>query len=417
MKVLVIGSGAREHALVWKIAQSPKVEKIYCAPGNGGIDEISECVNIKSDDIKTLLAFALEKEIDLTVVGPELPLVKGITDEFERNGLKVFGPNKKASKLEGSKIYSKNFMEKYDIPTAKYKSYEDFNKAYNDLENYNYPLVIKADGLAAGKGVLICEDVSTAKDSVEMIMKDRKFGKSGSKIVIEEFLEGIEASLLCLIDGERIIPMESARDYKKALDNDKGLNTGGMGCFSPNPIFNDELKEKIQNEILNKIKIGFDKEGIDFKGVLFIGLMINENSPKVLEFNVRLGDPETEVVLPRLKSDLVDILEKTIDGNLYPDDLKWSEEKCVTVFLASGGYPAKYEKNKVITGLDNLNENTFVFHGGTKKDKDDLLTNGGRVLAVTSMGESLEKVRASVYREIEKITFDGMFYRKDIAKI
>ncbi|MTI66804.1 MAG: phosphoribosylamine--glycine ligase [Firmicutes bacterium] len=417
MKVLVIGSGAREHALVWKIAQSPKVKKIYCAPGNGGIAEISECVNIKSDDIKTLLAFALEKEIDLTVVGPELPLVKGITDEFQRNGLKVFGPNKKASKLEGSKIYSKNFMEKYDIPTAKYKSYEDFNKAYNDLENYNYPLVIKADGLAAGKGVLICEDVSIAKDSVEMIMKDRKFGKSGSKIVIEEFLEGIEASLLCLIDGERIIPMESARDYKKALDNDKGLNTGGMGCFSPNPIFNDELKEKIQNEILNKIKIGFDKEGIDFKGVLFIGLMINENSPKVLEFNVRLGDPETEVVLPRLKSDLVDILEKTIDGNLYPDDLKWSEEKCVTVFLASGGYPSKYEKNKVITGLDNLNENTFVFHGGTKKSEDKLLTNGGRVLAVTSMGESLEMVRASVYKEIEKINFDKMFFRKDIAKI
>lgn len=417
MKVLVVGSGAREHALVWKISQSKKVSQIYCAPGNGGIENIAKCVNIKVQDIDMLLNFALEKKIDLTVVGPELPLVKGITDKFTQNGLKVFGPNSKGALLEGSKVYAKEFMEKHNIPTAKYKSFNNPKDALEGLNEFSFPLVIKADGLAAGKGVLICSCLEEARDAILAIMENKKFGRAGDNILIEEFLEGIEASLLCFVDGKKIIPMESARDYKKALDNDEGLNTGGMGCFSPNPIFTDELKEIIKENILDNIISGFKKDNIDFKGILFIGLMVTEKGVKVLEFNVRFGDPETEVVLPRLESDLVEVFEKTIDGNLSKDDLKWTDKSCVTVVAASGGYPEKYEKGKIITGLNELDRDIGVFHGGTKMVDKKLVTNGGRVLAVTSLGSSIEEAREKVYKNIEKINFEKIYYRKDIAEI
>ncbi len=417
MKVLVIGSGAREHALVWKIAQSDKVSKIFCAPGNGGIQELAECVNIKPDDIETLLNFALKEDIDLTVVGPEGPLVKGIVDRFNEEGLRVFGPNKKAAKLEGSKVYSKKFMQEYNIPTAKYKSYNSIHKALGELSTYTLPLVVKADGLAAGKGVIICNNYDEAEEAIKLIMEAKKFGESGDRIIIEEYLEGIEASLLCLIDGENIIPMESARDYKKAKDNDKGLNTGGMGCFSPNPIFNEGLEDQIKNDILKRIKMGFEKEDIEFKGVLFIGLMITDDGAKVLEFNVRFGDPETEVVIPRMQSDIIDIFQKTIDGNLLKHDLKWSKDNCLCVMAASGGYPQSYEKGKKIKNLDKIDDDIIVFHGGTKKEDGKFYTNGGRVLAVTALGKTLKDARLKAYSNIKTINFDKIYYRQDIGKI
>ena len=417
MKVLIIGSGAREHAIVWKIAQSEKVSKIYCAPGNAGIQQIAECINIKDDDIETLVSFALKEKRELTVVGPEGPLVNGIVDKFLENGLKVFGPCKKAAMLEGSKRYSKEFMDKYDIPTAKFRSYTSTQQASEGLNEFSYPLVIKADGLAAGKGVVICQNEQEANDTINSMLENKKFGEAGNEIVIEEFLYGTEASLLCFVDGNKIIPMESARDYKKAFDGDNGLNTGGMGCFSPNTIFTDKLEEQIKTDILDKIIYGFKRENIDFRGVLFIGLMITNKGSQVLEFNVRMGDPETEVVLPRLESDIVDIFEKTIDGTLESSDLKWSDKKCVCVVAASGGYPESYEKNKVINGLENVDDDIMVFHAGTRRSDDKVLTNGGRVLTVTALADTLDEARKKAYQNIEKISFAGMHYRKDIAKI
>lgn len=415
MKVLIIGSGAREHAIVWKIAQSKRVSKIYCAPGNAGIQQVAECINIKDDDIETLVSFALKEKIELTVVGPEVPLVHGIVDKFLENGLKVFGPCKKAAMLEGSKRYSKEFMDKYDIPTAKFRSFTSTKQALEGLSEFNYPLVIKADGLAAGKGVVICQNEQEAKDTINSMLENKKFGESGNEIVIEEFLYGTEASLLCFVNGNKIIPMESARDYKRVFDGDNGLNTGGMGCFSPNTIFTEELEKRIKADILDRIIYGFDGESIDFRGVLFIGLMITVNGPKVIEFNVRMGDPETEVVLPRLESDIVDIFEKTIDGTLESSDLKWLDKKCVCVVAASGGYPESYEKNKVITGLENVDKDVMVFHAGTKRIEDKVLTNGGRVLTVTALADTIDEARRKAYRNIGKINFDGMHYRKDIA--
>lgn len=417
MKVLVIGNGAREHVLIWKIAQSNKVSKIYCAPGNGGISGLAECVNIRVDDINTLLNFAVKEKIDLTVVGPEAPLVDGIVDIFKENGLKIFGPNKKGALLEGSKVYSKEFMMRYNIPTARYQSYTNGEDAKNGLKQFKYPLVIKADGLAAGKGVIICNDSSQANNAISEIMNNKKFGEAGNVIVIEEFLEGTEISLLCLVDGKSIIPMESAKDYKKAFDNDEGLNTGGMGCFSPNIILNDKLKQKIKVEILDRIQIGFEKEAIDFRGILFIGLMIDKDEVKVLEFNVRMGDPEAQVVIPRFESDIIDIFEKVIDGTLKQSDLKWTQKQSLTVVVASGGYPERYEKNKLITGLDKLDENVIVFHGGTRRKDEKIFTNGGRVLSVTALAETIEEARKIVYENIERIDFENMYYRKDIGKI
>lgn len=417
MKVLVIGSGAREHTLVWKLAQSERVSKIYCAPSNGGIKELAECVNIKAEDIETLVSFALKEDIDLTVVGPEAPLTMGVVDRFNEAGLKVFGPNEAVAKLEGSKIYSKDFMKKYNIPTARYENFDDREAALKGLKEFQFPVVIKADGLAAGKGVLICSNQEEAEEAINDMMNDKKFGEAGSNIVMEEFLDGIEASLLCFVAKNKIIPMESARDYKKIYDDDKGPNTGGMGCFSPNPILTDELLEEINLSILEKIESGFNNEGMDYIGILFIGLMITADGPKVLEFNVRFGDPETEVVLVRLESDLVEIMDKTIDGVLEKSDLKWTTKKSLCVIAASGGYPLSYEKGKKISGLDKVDKDIIIFHGGTKEMDGGIYTNGGRVMAVTALGESLQEAREKVYENMEKISFDQMYYRFDIGKI
>lgn len=417
MKVLVIGSGGREHALCWKIAKSQKVSKIYCAPGNGGTAEVAENVAINVDEIEKLVHFAIEKNIDLTVVGPELPLVLGIVDKFQEKGLKIFGVNKKCAQLEGSKDFSKGFMEKYNIPTAKYKTYTNLDEAIEGIKEFAYPLVIKADGLCAGKGVIICNSEEEAIDTLKNILGEKIFGSEGEKVVIEEFLDGIEASLLCLVTKDKIIPMESAKDHKKIYDNDEGPNTGGVGCFSPSPLFNDKLNEKIEKNILSKIRIGLDKEKMNFRGILFIGLMLVDGEPKVLEFNVRFGDPETEVLIPRLESDIIDIFQKTIDGTLDSSDLVWKEKACVTVVLTSKGYPNEYEKGFKITRINELDKDIILFHNGTKILNGDLLTNGGRVLSVTSLGNTIGEARENIYSNINKIKFDGMNYRKDIGKV
>lgn len=417
MKILVVGSGAREHTICWKLKESNKVTKLYCAPGNAGISQIAECIDIKTDELDKLVEYSVNNKIDLVVVGPEVSLVLGLVDMLNEKGIKAFGPTKDGAKLEGSKSYSKDFMKKYFIPSAQYEVYTDSKKAIKDLNKFNTPIVVKADGLAAGKGVLICETISDAEEAIKSIMDNKQFGDAGNTVVIEEFLQGTETSLLCFVDGKNIIPMESARDYKKAYDDDKGLNTGGMGCFSPNPIYTVELKQYIKENILDRTLNGFLSENIDFKGVLFIGLMIENNQAKVLEYNTRFGDPETEVILPRLKSDLVDIMLKCIKGNLTEDDLQWKDEKCVTVVLASGGYPEGYEKGKEITGLSEVDENIIIFHGGTKLSGDKIVTDGGRVLAVTSMGSTIEEARNKVYENIPKIYFEKMQYRTDIAKM
>ena len=417
MNIMVVGSGGREHVICWKLSQSKKVNKIYCIPGNAGIEDSAECVDIKVDDFDKIIEFSQKNHIDLAVIGPEAPLVEGLADILIEKDIKVFGPVKKGAKLEGSKIYSKEFMERYDIPTAKYKKFKDPLKAKKSLKEFKSPYVLKADGLAAGKGVLICSTELEGKQAVEKLMEDKKVGDAGKNIIIEEFLDGIEGSLLCLVSKNKLIPMESARDYKKAKDNDLGLNTGGMGCFSPNPLFTEELKKHIKKNITDKIEIGLKEEGIVFTGILFIGLMIKNNQAKVLEFNVRFGDPEAQVVLPRLDGDLSDILLKTISGEISLDDLKWRDEKAVAVILTSGGYPEKYEKGIEIKGLDTVGKDVTVFHSGTKKIDEKYYTDGGRVLAVTALAENLEKAREKVYNNIIGIKFDNMQYRKDIAKL
>lgn len=417
MKILVIGSGGREHVLCYKLSQSKKVKKIYAAPGNGGIASIAKCVDLSADDVSGCLDFAKRKKIDLTIVGPEVPLVMGIVDAFEAEGLKVFGPNQKCAQFEGSKAFTKKFLERHSIPTAKYKEYNEYDEIIKDLGIFGYPMVIKADGLAAGKGVLIVDNEKDAQAGIDLIMKNREFGEAGDKVVIEEFLTGQEASILCFVDGETIIPMESAQDYKRAYDQDEGLNTGGMGTYSPNVLFKDvRLNQQIQKEILDPIIKGFIADKMDFKGILFIGLMIEKGEPKVLEFNVRFGDPEAQSVLIRLKSDLVEIIEAVIEGNLKNCPIEWKAEVAVCVVMASSGYPGDYEKGKLITGIEKVEE-CFVFHAGTKIENGQLVTNGGRVLGVTALGETIEKAREKVYQNIDHIQFEGARYRTDIAKI
>ncbi|RHO59779.1 phosphoribosylamine--glycine ligase [Eubacterium sp. AM05-23] len=417
MKVLVIGSGGREHVLTWKIAHSPKVDKIYCAPGNGGMAKIAECVDLSVEDIDGCVKFAREKGIDLTVVGPEVPLVMGMTDAFEKEGMRVFGPNAKCAEFEGSKAFTKDFLLRHNIPTAAYKEYTDLDEVMKDIGVYGFPMVIKADGLAAGKGVLIVENEQEAKDGINMIMADHEFGDAGDKVVVEEFLTGREASMLCFVDGNVIVPMESAQDYKRAYDHDEGLNTGGMGTYSPNVLFDNEvLNKRIEETILTPIIEGFKADGMDFKGILFIGLMIENDMPKVLEFNVRFGDPEAQSVLMRMDSDLVDIMEACIDGKLADCDIKWKDEAAVTVVLASGGYPGPYKKGLEITGIEDV-EGCEVFHAGTALKDGKLVTSGGRVLCVSTLGEDREAARAKVYSQVDKIKFDGARYRTDIAKM
>ncbi len=414
MKVLVIGSGGREHALCWKLDQSEKVKELYCAPGNGGTSLVASNVPIQSNDLERLLEFSKTNEIDLVVVGPEEPLVLGITDMFEEEGINVFGPDAFSARLEGSKDFAKEFMIKHGIPTAKYRSYTNYNAAVEGLKEFSYPLVIKADGLCLGKGVVICESEEVAVQTLKEVLLDRIFGDEGQKVVIEEFLDGTEASLLCFVSHNKLFPMESAKDYKQIFEDDEGPNTGGVGCYSPSPLFTDDFNEKIRKDVLDKIQTGLEKDGHNFTGILFIGFMIGENGPKVLEFNVRFGDPETEVVIPRLQTDLVDIFFHSIVGDLTAEHMKWSKESCMTVVLTSGGYPGYYKKGHRIYGLPYENDDVMVFHNGTKKDGDHFVSNGGRVLSITSLG-IMEDARRKIYNSIEEISFKDMGYRRDIG--
>lgn len=415
MKILVVGGGGREHAICYKLSSEKNVKKIYCAPGNAGISNIAECIDIKDSDIDSLLNFAKEKEIDLTIVGPEVPLVNGIVDKFEASNLKIFGPNKKCSQLEGSKAFSKEFMIKNNIPTAKYKEYIDLEKAVEEIDSFGYPVVIKADGLAAGKGVVIAQNHKEAVSTLKEMMSERKFGNAGEKIVVEEFLEGIETSILAFVDNNTIAPMVSAKDHKKVYNNEEGPNTGGMGTFSPSNVYDEELAESVKKEILDKTLEGFKKCNLDYKGILFVGLMITDKGPKVLEYNVRFGDPETQSVLLRLETDLSKIIEVILNNKLMEIDINYDNRHTVCVMLTSGGYPYNYEKGKIITGLENIDEDIVVFHSGTKFLDKNIVTNGGRVIGITAKGISLEEASNKVYKNIEKIKFEGMHYRTDIG--
>lgn len=415
MKILVVGGGGREHAICWKLLQEKQVEKIYCAPGNAGIESVAECVDIKDTEIEKLADFAYEHNIDLTVVGPEVPLVMGISDEFSKRGLRVFGPDKSCSRLEGSKLFSKEFMVRHGIPTAKYKEYTDIDKAIDEIDSFGYPVVIKADGLAAGKGVVIPTNREDAIDTLNMIMRDKKFGDSGNLVVVEEYLTGIETSILAFVDKNTIVPMESAKDHKKVFEKETGPNTGGMGTFSPSTIYSRELAEKVYNEVLIKSLEGFQKDGLEFRGILFVGLMITENGEKVLEYNCRFGDPETQSVLLRLETDLSEIMMAITEDRLSEVEIKYSQEAAACVVLASGGYPEDYEKGKVITGLNDVDDSIVIFHSGTKKSDENIVTNGGRVLGVCSKGASVELAAKNVYANIGKINFEGMHFRKDIG--
>lgn len=416
MKVLVIGGGGREHAIVHKLSQSPKVDKIYCAPGNAGIGLLAECVDIKIGDIEKLKEFAIKNNIDLTVVGPEMPLVQGIVDEFEKAGLKIFGPNKSAAAIEGSKYFTKHLLSKYNIPTGRFKAFDKYQEAMKFLKETWYPVVMKADGLAQGKGVFIVKDFIEAKEALDLMMKKRIFGASGDIVIIEEMLFGKEASVFAFTDGENILPMVSAMDYKKVYEGDKGPNTGGMGSIAPNPYLEEETLKEVMESILKPMVKALKKEGIVYKGVLYAGLMLTKEGPKVLEFNARFGDPETQVVLPLLKTDLINIIEATIEGKLDKIQIEWEDKKAVCVVAVSNGYPGEYQTGFEITGLEKVKE-AFVYHAGTALKDGKIVTSGGRVLAVTTIGDSYEEAREKVYREIEKISFEGMYYRKDIALV
>ena len=417
MKILVIGSGGREHALIWKIAQSKKVAKIFCAPGNPGIAEIAECVNIKADDIEELKAFAIKKGIDLTVVGPEKPLTMGIVNEFEKAGLKIFGPSKRAAEVEGSKAFSKELMQKYNIPTAAYKTFDNADEAKNYAEKHHPPVVVKADGLAAGKGVFICPTMDEAFLAIDIIMNQKAFGDAGNRVVVEEFLIGEEASFLAFTDGEDVLPLASAQDHKRVYDNDEGPNTGGMGAYSPAPIITPSMQKRVMDEIMIPTVRAMKSEGRIFKGVLYAGLMITKKKAKVLEFNARFGDPETQPILMRMRTDIVDVFTAVIEGRLKDIKLEWDKRTAVCVVMASEGYPGDYEKGKVITGLDNLKDmkDVFVFHAGTSLKDGKLLTNGGRVLGVTALGRGIKTAIKNVYTAVEKIDWDGVHYRRDIG--
>lgn len=418
MKILIVGSGGREHAIAWKTAQSPKAEKIYCAPGNAGIEEYAECVPIGAMEFEKLAAFAKEKEIDLTVVGMDDPLVGGIVDVFEKEGLRIFGPRKNAAILEGSKAFSKDLMKKYGIPTAAYENFDDPEKALAYLETAEFPIVLKADGLALGKGVLICNTLEEAKDGVRTIMLDKQFGTAGNRMVIEEFMTGREVSVLSFVDGKTIRCMTSAQDHKRALDGDQGLNTGGMGTFSPSPFYTPEVDEFCRNHIYQATVDAMAAEGRPFQGVIFFGLMLTPKGPKVLEYNARFGDPEAQVVLPRMKNDIVDVFEACIDGTLDQVELQFEDNAAVCVVLASGGYPVSYEKGFPIEGLENLKdkEGVYVFHAGTKKENGRFVTNGGRVLGVTATGPDLKKARSNAYEAVKQVTFEKAYCRSDIGK-
>lgn len=416
MKILVVGGGGREHAICWKLSKEANVDKIYCAPGNAGISNVAQCIDIQDSNIENLLNFAKENQIDLTIVGPEIPLVAGIVDKFEKEGLKIFGPNKKCAQLEGSKSFSKDFMIRHNLPTAKYKEYTDLDEAISEIDSFGYPVVIKADGLAAGKGVVISENREDAITTLKEMMSDKKFGNAGDKIVVEEFLTGIETSILAFVDNDTIVPMVSSKDHKKVFEGETGLNTGGMGTFSPSEIYTEKLAKEVQEKILDKTLEGFKKDNLNYKGILFVGLMITEDGPKILEYNVRFGDPETQSVLFRLDTDLNKIISEILDNNLKNIEINYSKEEAICVMLTSGGYPENYEKGKVISGLENLDSDIVVFHSGTKFDNENIVTNGGRVIGITAKGKTVKEAGEKVYENIKKINFEKMHYRKDIWK-
>ena len=417
MKILVVGGGGREHAIVKKLAQSKKNPKIYVAPGNAGTEEIATNVAISVMDFDSLVNFAKKEKIDLTVIGMDDPLVGGIVDRFEAEGLRVFGPRKNAAILEGSKAFSKDLMKKYGIPTAAYENFNDPQKAIKYLETANYPIVLKADGLALGKGVLICKTFEEAKSGIEELMIDKSFGDAGNTIVIEEFLQGREVSVLSFVDGTHYALMTSAQDHKRAKDGDEGLNTGGMGTFSPSPFYTEEVDRYCKEHIYQKTVDAMRAEGREFKGIIFYGLMLTKSGVKVLEYNARFGDPETQVVLVRMENDIIDVFEACIDGCLDKIDLKFEKNAAVCVVLASDGYPLKYEKGKKITGLENFEGKTdiFAFHAGTKKVNDDVVTNGGRVLGITATATTLKEARDKAYEATKLIDFENKYMRNDIG--
>lgn len=418
MKVLIVGSGGREHAIAWKVSKSERVDKIYCAPGNAGIGQVAECVNIGAMEIEKLVAFAKEKAIDLTVIGMDDPLVAGIVDAFEAEGLRVFGPRKNAAILEGSKAFSKELMKKYNIPTASYETFTDPEKAIAYLETSKYPIVLKADGLALGKGVLICNTKEEAKQGVNTLMLEKQFGSAGDTIVIEEFMIGREVSVLAFSDGKTIQCMTSAQDHKRAKDGDQGLNTGGMGTFSPSPFYTEEVKTFCEKYVYQPTIDAMAKEGRPFVGVLFTGLMLTEDGPKVLEYNARFGDPEAQVVIPRMKNDIVDVFEACIDGTLESIDLQFEDNAAVCVVLASDGYPEHYEKGIPMSGFENFDgkEGYYCFHAGTKLEGEQIVTNGGRVVGITAKGNDLKEARANAYKATKWITFKNKYMRTDIGK-
>ncbi|MDD5281817.1 MAG: phosphoribosylamine--glycine ligase [Candidatus Omnitrophica bacterium] len=418
MRILVVGSGGREHALVWKIAQSELVDKIFCAPGNGGIAHLAECIDIKADDVFGLLTFARKEKIDLTVVGPEVALSLGIAEEFIKAGLKIFGPNKKAANLEASKVFSKQLMAKYNVPTADFKIFDNPEAAKKYISKIGAPCVVKADGLAAGKGVIVAKTIKEAKDAVASIMQDKIFGDAGKKIVIEECLVGQEASILVITDSKNVVALASAQDHKRIFDNDRGANTGGMGAYSPASIVTADILVEVMEKIIYRTIYGLVKEGISYRGVLYAGVMFTKEGPKALEFNVRFGDPETQAILPRLKSDLVEVMLATVEGRLIKiKNLYWDSRACVCVVCASGGYPGVYVKDKEVRGLHDAErlKDIVVFHAGTKKAGDKILTSGGRVLGVTGLGTTIEDAIDKTYKAVNKINFEGMHFRRDIG--
>jgi len=418
MKVLIVGSGGREHAIATSVAKSKKVSKIYCAPGNGGISQIAECVAIGAMEFDKLVEFAKEKSIDLVIVGMDDPLVGGLVDKMEEAGIRTFGPRKNAAILEGSKAFSKDLMKKYNIPTAAYENFDDPDKAMEYIKNGSFPVVLKADGLALGKGVLICNTLEEAMEGVKSIMLDKQFGAAGTRMVVEEFMTGREVSVLSFVDGKTIKTMTSAQDHKRAMDGDQGLNTGGMGTFSPSPFYTEEVDEFCKKYIYQATVDAMREEGREFKGIIFFGLMLTPNGPRVLEYNARFGDPEAQVVLPRMKNDVIEVMEACIDGTLDTIDLQFEDNAAVCVVLASEGYPVAYEKGKVITGLDNFEgkEGYYCFHAGTKVTEEGMVTNGGRVLGITAKGSNLKEARANAYEATKWVDFENKYMRNDIGK-
>lgn len=418
MKILIVGGGGREHAIAWSVAKSPKADKIYCAPGNAGIAEYAECVNIGAMEFDKLVAFAKEKAIDLTIIGMDDPLAGGIVDEFEKAGLRVFGPRKNAAVIEASKAFSKDLMKKYQIPTAAYESFDDPAKALEYLEQAQFPIVLKADGLALGKGVLICQTLEEAKEGVRTIMEEKKFGDAGNTMVVEEFMTGREVSVLAFVDGKTVKTMTSAQDHKRAKDGDQGLNTGGMGTFSPSPFYTPKIDEFCQKHIFQPTVDAMRQEGRPFTGILFFGLMLTESGPKVLEYNARFGDPEAQVVLPRMENDIVEVIEACLEGNLANIDLTFEDNAAVCVVLASQGYPLAYEKGIPMQGFERFKgkDGYYCFHAGTKQDGDTIVTNGGRVLGITAKGRDLKEARKNAYEATEWISFANKYMRNDIGK-